>query len=117
MFLLGEEDGSAWSELHSFFRSSLKSAVVTWGSCIVRALGKTEKVKCGNQINSMSHGELFTIFKMMVSHDSHRSRRANPTEVAEPGQEEAGEHLKGCHRREMRDHEHSGNLGSSQTWI
>ena len=60
LILVGEGDKGKWSYLHSFFKSPLKPLYLPPGSHIVWALGETEEeVKCGNQINSMNHGELF----------------------------------------------------------
>ena len=60
LILVGEGDKGKWSYLHSFFKSPLKPLYLPPGSHVVWALGETEEeVKCGNQINSMNHGELF----------------------------------------------------------
>lgn len=47
-------------ELSAFFlRMPVKISSICLGSHAVWALGKTEKVECGNQIDSVNGGELF----------------------------------------------------------
>lgn len=59
-----------------------------------------------------------TTFKLTASHDSHTAGRAKGTEIAKPDQEKTrGERSKGGHGRGMWGQDHSGRLGSSQTWI
>lgn len=54
-----------------------------------------------------------------MSHDARISGTAR-TEIAESDPKKVliqEEHAKGSHGREIWDHEHNGNFGSSQPWI